>query len=441
MLRDAKLAYFTRAMPGTMAVAAVGYALNALIFITMARFLEPSNFGNLKVAASTMLVASLVVGLGGSRAAGRFLPPHLSGSPLAAAYLRFFALAIVALSTVLAAAIWADGVFGPDPLPNDIHGHHPVSFIVLLVPIWAGLDLLSQSYMAVRRPVAGALPARFVFPAIGLLAIGAAHWSGWHLSDVMFVVVLTVAGAITLAIFSIHLTLTERMRPHEAIAPGTGRHGTAATGPRDWLELSLPMMGAGLLVILVGEVPLFALALLGDPHSAGLYGAAAVLTQSFLVIITCQRQIYGPALAAAISDGPAAVLRLHVHSQRQALLFVLPLAAVLVLGSGPLLSLFGPGFTEERTILWILVAGLSVQTCMAMVTRWLDYGGHARLVLMAEGSAAVLVAAGSVATIPVYGPVGAAAVFAGVIALKSIALAIVAHRGLGLPVFAFAAAT
>ncbi|MEQ8817516.1 MAG: hypothetical protein RLO51_22320 [Thalassobaculum sp.] len=437
MQRDAALAYFTRAMPGTIAVAAAGYALNTLLFISMARFLDPANFGSLKVAGSTMLIASLVVGLGGHRAAGRFLPVRLSGSRQAVAYLRFFGLAILGLSILLAAAIWAVVLTGSDPLPDDIHGHHPVSFVVMLVPIWAGLDLLSQTYMATRRPVLGTLPARFVFPAVGLVVIGVAHWSGWRLSDVMFVALLTASGTLTLLAFAGHLAIAEKVAPPDSgsQSPDTGRRATSAE-PRDWLALSLPMMGSSLLVMLVAETPLLALALLDRSHSAGLYGAAALLTQSFLVIVACQRQIYGPAVAGALAEGPAAARRLYAHSQRQALLFVVPLAAALVLGADRLLGLFGPGFAEERVILWILVAGLTVQVPMAMASRWLNYAGLARQVLIAEGTAAAAMVVGTAVSIPQFGPVGAAATYAGVVAAKSIALALLAHRRLGLPVLA-----
>jgi|GEM_PF-898352 len=439
MAPDATLAYFTRAMPGTMAVAAAGYALNALVFISMARFLDPANFGNLKVAGSTMLIASLVVGLGGHRAAGRFLPARLAGSSRAAAYLRFFALAIVGLSILLAAAIWTLVLAGRDPLPSDIHGHHPVSFVVLLVPVWAGLDLLSQTYMATRRPVAGTLPSRFVFPAVGLIVIGIAHWSGWRLSEVTFVLLLTASGSLTLAVFAGHLAISERAQPRDPASPAEDAGRTAADDPRSWLALSLPMMGASLLVMLGAELPLLALALLDGSHTAGLYGAAATLTQSFLVIVACQRQIYGPSIAGALAAGPAAVRRMHAHCQRQALLVAVPLAAVLVLGSEQLLGLFEPGFTQERTILWVLVVGLAIQAPMAMASRWLNYGGHARLVLIAEAAAAGAVLAGSAAAIPSYGPLGAAAVYAGVIALKSVVLAVTANRRLGLPVLALVA--
>lgn len=434
MPREATLDYFDRALPGTLAVAAVGYGLNALIFITMARFLDPANFGSLKVAASAMLVTSLVVGLGGARAAGRFLPPRLAGSRQASAYLRFFAISIGGLSVLVAAVIWAFVLFDPAPLPADIHGHHPISFIVLMVPVWAGLELLSQTYMAIRRPIAGSLPARFVFPAVGLAVIGFAHWQGWYLSAVSFTLVLTVAGLLTIAVFGTHLAVTERARlrePPEA-------DDDADAGPRDWLSLSLPMMGAALLIMLVGETPLFVLSLLGETHAAGLYGAAITLTQSFLIIITCQRQLYGPSLARALAEGPEQARRLHAQSQRQALLFVLPLAIALIVGGDWLLGLFGPGFAEERTILVILVAGLSVQALTGLAARWLDYGGHARAVTATEAGTLIGVAAGSLILVPLVGPVGAAVAFAIATAAKSVILVVLAQRRLGLPVFALA---
>ena len=296
MTTDSSLAYFTRALPGTMAIAVVGFALNALVLITMARFLNPANFGNLKVAASTMLVASVAVGLGGSRAAGRFLPRRIKGSSAATGYIGFYVRTIVSLS-------------------------------LLLVPVLAGLDLLSQVYMVTRRPILAALPARFVFPIVGLGFIWCAHATGIHLSDVMFVLVLSGAGLATLLVFAAILWgLEAKDGPEDEDAENST--GETQTGPRDWMALSLPMVGAGLVVILVAEVPLFALAFAGDEAEIGLYGAAITLTQIFLIVITCQRQIYGPAMGKLLAEGVETTRVLHAHAQRQAVLYVVQMLAV-----------------------------------------------------------------------------------------------------------------
>lgn len=432
MRMEGSLAYFTRALPPVMAVAAVGYGLNALIFIAMARWLEPANFGNLKVAASAMLIVSLAVGLGGSRAAGRFLPERLAGSPRAAAYLHFFGRTIVILSLLAAAGIWSLTLAYYDTLPDDIHGHHPVCFVVLLVPVWAGLDLLSQTFMATRRPVLAALPARFVFPVLGLTMIYAAHLSDCYLSDVMFVILLSGAGLTTLAVFAAYLAVLERA-PLET--PPDAEPG-AATGPRAWLLLSLPMMGTGLVVALVAEAPLFALVFAEDKADVGLYAAAITLCQAFLIIVTCQRQIYGPALADALAQGRRSATRLQAHAQRQALMMAAPLLAILILADGPLLDLFGDGFNRAREAVWIVAAALALQAVTALCPRWLDYGGHARLVLATELVAAAVMVAASLAAAQQFGLLGAASVFAAVVVGRSVFLAVMAYRKLGVPMVA-----
>jgi O-antigen/teichoic acid export membrane protein len=436
MTTDSSLDYFTRALPGTMAIAVVGFALNALVFITMARFLNPANFGNLKVAASTMLVASVAVGLGGSRAAGRFLPRRIKGSSAATGYIGFYVRTIVSLSLLLAGGLWIVVLLLPGDLPEDIHGHHPVSFVVLLVPVWAGLDLLSQVYMVTRRPILAALPTRFVFPIVGLGFIWWAHATGIHLSDVMFVLVLSGAGLATLLVFAAILWgLEAKDGPEDEDAENST--GETQTGPRDWMALSLPMVGAGLVVILVAEVPLFALAFAGDEAEIGLYGAAITLTQIFLIVITCQRQIYGPAMGKLLAEGIETTRVLHAHAQRQAVLYVVPMLAMVVLGAEQLLLLFGPGFSEARVVVWILAVGYAVPAVTALSARWLDYAGHARLVLTTEIAAAAAMVLGSVVMVPAFGMLGAASVFAAVLSTRSLYLAAMASRRLGLPLIAY----
>ncbi len=435
---DPGLGYFSRALPGLLAIGALGYALNALVAVVAARLLGPADFGDLQVASGAMLVAAVAVGLGGPRAAGRFLPRRLAGSPGARRYLGFYGLAIATLTLLLAAAIWTALLADPEALPEDIHGHHPLSFVVVLVPVWAGLELLSQTFMATRRPIAGSLPARFVFPLAGLAMVGIASWLGWRLSDVAFVLLMALGGAVTLAGFAGYLAIAERARAAAQDEPDAGAE--IAGGPRLWLALSLPMMGVGLLVALVNQVPLFVLALHGEAHAAGLFGAAFTLAQAFFVVITLQRQLYGPSIAAALAADRASRLRLHAHAQRQALLVVLPLALAVALAAEPLLDLFGPGFGAARTALWLLVGGLATHSLVALAARWLDYAGHQRLVLAAEGAATLAILAGSALVVPRYGVVGAAAVFAGVVVLRSLFLAAVAQRRLGLPLLALRAA-
>jgi len=428
------LSYFTRSLPTVVLVAGIGYALNSLIYIVVARFLDPENFGDLKVAASTMLVAAVVVALGGGRAASRFLGRRLSGCSVAGGYIRFYAVAILVLSASLAVVIWTIAVLDPDGLPEDIHGQHPVSFVVLLVPVWAGLDLLSQLFMITRRPVLGALPARFVFPALALAAIGVAYAVGWRMSDVAFVLMLTVAGWLTLLVFSLVLAISER----SPAVSESGHHDEPIrnTGPRDWLRLSLPMMGAALLVIVATEAPLFAMALLGDRAEVGLFGAAATLIQSYIIIVTCQRQVYGPALPAALAgDGDAAV-RLHRHSLVTGVMMVLPLTLVMVAAANPLLGLFGPEFAAARPALWVLLVGAVAMSMTALLTRWLDYAGHARLVVTIEALSVGAIALGSLLLIPAFGLLGAAVAFSATLTVKALVLAVLARRRLGLPILA-----
>jgi O-antigen/teichoic acid export membrane protein len=432
MASDRSLSYFTRALPQVLAVSVIGFGLNALIFVAMARFLNPANFGNLKVAASIMLVASIAVGLGGGRAAGRFLPRRLRGSVQAHGYLWFYIRIILLLTVILTAVIWSFVLLDHAELPHDIHGHHPVSFVVLLVPVWAGLDLLSQSFMATRRPVLASLPARFVFPVVGLAVITAAHFSGLHLSDVMFVILLSGAGFVTLVVFAIYLWYLEMVE--EPVGDPTDG---SQDGPRQWLALSLPMVGAALVVDIVARIPLFVMALAGDEAEVGLYGAAMVVTQIFLIVVTCQRQIYGPSLAAALAEGPEAARRLQAHAQKMTILFVTPLLTAVALGAEPLLMLFGPDFAAGQYIVWILAGGLSIAALTGLSARWLDYGGHARLVLKAEVAAALAMFAGALVLVPYFGAIGGAAAFAVVVGCRSIYLAVMASRRLGLPLVAY----
>lgn len=284
------------------------------------------------------------------------------------------------------------------------------------------------AYFTRALPPVMAVAARFVFPVVGLAMIYAAHWAGWHLSDVMFVVVLSGAGLATLAVFTGYLVVLE-----QAPTDQPSRRESASPSPRVWLALSLPMVGAGLIVVLAAELPLFALALFGKNGDAGLYGAAATLTQAFVIIITCQRQIYGPALAGALKQGPKAARRLHAHAQVQAAIFALPVLALMLLAADPLLGLFGPGFADGRHVLWVIATGLAIHTLTALSPRWLDYGGHARLVLITEGVAAGALIVGLVAVTPTFGMIGAATVFAVVVAARSLFLAVAASRWLGLP--------
>ena len=127
--------YLRRGALALAAVAVAGYLVDALFNLGLARFLEPHDYGDFKLAYSFAMFCGLAVLLGGDRAAPRVLAPCLARGEGRRVweYLRFYLRTATLLGLALIAATWAFSALHADSA--ELEHHHPLAWAVVAVPI------------------------------------------------------------------------------------------------------------------------------------------------------------------------------------------------------------------------------------------------------------------------------------------------------------------
>ncbi|MGW8268779.1 MAG: flippase, partial [Longimicrobiales bacterium] len=109
----------------------------------------------------------------------------------------------------------------------------------------------------------------------------------------------------------------------------------------------------------------------------------------------------------------------------------LALAAILVLGAGPVLDLFGEGFARARWALAILVLGQVVNAAMGPVGHLMNLTGHGRESAVVYGTAAGVNVGLNLLLIPAMGMEGAAVATATSVILWNLWLFALVRRRVG----------
>jgi O-antigen/teichoic acid export membrane protein len=113
----------------------------------------------------------------------------------------------------------------------------------------------------------------------------------------------------------------------------------------------------------------------------------------------------------------------------------LALAIGLLVVGRPLLSLFGPGFSDGYPLIFVLVIGLLARAAVGPSERLLNMVGQQRACAMIYACAFATNLALCLVLIPRFGVIGAAAATATATVVESTLLFVVTRRRLGLHVF------
>jgi O-antigen/teichoic acid export membrane protein len=181
------------------------------------------------------------------------------------------------------------------------------------------------------------------------------------------------------------------------------------------------------------QAPTLLLGAIKGPQTAGLYAIATRGADLIGFGLISVNLALAPVAARlwAQRDLPQ-LQQMITKSVRAALIFTLPLAAVLIIFGGRFLSLFGPGFVEAKSALTILIIGQLMNVAMGSVGLLLIMTGHERQVVIVTVVCAFLNIALNLIMIPFWGVVGTALAVTISIIAWNIVLAICVKWRLGL---------
>ncbi len=416
---EAHATYLRRGTVTLGAAMVAGFLADYAFNLGLTRFLTPHAYGDFKVAYSFAFFFGLAVLLGGDRAAPMVLAPCLERgeSRRVWEYLRFYLGNAVGLGLLLAVITWA-GAFLHSGSPHPKH-HHPLAWVVLVVPINAAGAMVSRVLQSARRPAQAVLPWRVGLPVLQLALFAAVI----AVQGTLGIVEAVLIGALAAATIAVAQGLWVHRLGLFEIAREPGFRAA-----RGWLGTSLPMMGSFLVALALNQSDLYFLETLGDEAEVGFYAAAATAAHLLLLVQTTVVGLVAPIARPAIDAGEDSSRATFRRSQTLMLKLAVPVAAVLALAAEPVLVLFRPEYRAAHTVLVLLVAANLAWAAAALPSLWLQYQARAGVVLAISIATLVVDSALNVLLIPRYGMDGAAASTAATMAAAALALFLARRR-------------
>jgi O-antigen/teichoic acid export membrane protein len=420
--------FLTQRVAGT--AFAIRIASAGIVFVTqilLARWMGSYQFGSYVYVWTWLLMAGDIVHLGMPLTAQRFIPEYTETK--AFDFLRGYLSGSRWLSFAAGAAFAMLGGIVVYALDDrfDSELFLPFYFACLALPAYIltfMADGTARSYNWINLAL---MPAYIVRPVLLVAGVAALHVAGVKLSAT------TVLGALAAAAWlSMLLQMFQLDRGLRKVVP----RGPKRYEVKRWLITALPMTLVWALYTLLTSTDILVLKHFRPAHEVAHYFAAAKL----LALIS---MIYFAVAASAAHR----FTTYHVAGDRDGLanfaastvrwIFWLSLALTLVIlaGGKPLLMLFGDEYVAAQPVMAILAIGMLARASVGPAERLLTMLGHQRVCAYAYIAAFAFNLGACILLVPEYGTIGAAIATAGGFVVESIALFIIAKRGLGLHMF------
>jgi O-antigen/teichoic acid export membrane protein len=271
------------------------------------------------------------------------------------------------------------------------------------------------------------MPAYIVRPVLLVAGVAALHVAGVKLSAT------TVLGALAAAAWlSVLLQMFQLDRGLRKVVP----RGPKRYEVKRWLITALPMTLVWALYTLLTSTDILVLKHFRPAHEVAHYFAAAkllaLISMIYFAVAASAAHRFTTYHVAGDRDGLAAFAASTVRW-----IFWLSLALTLVIlaGGKPLLMLFGDEYVAAQPVMAILAVGMLARASVGPTERLLTMLGHQRVCAYAYIAAFAFNLGACILLVPEYGTIGAAIATAGGFVVESIALFIIAKRGLGLHMF------
>lgn len=419
--------HLAQAAAGSAALALSSKLLMLLTSVLLARWMGVEGYGVYATAMALVLLLTVPTGLGLPVLLVRLFASYrvhqqwglMRGLLIRGNQAVLGASLVMAL--IAAAAIWG--------LEDRLGLVHTAVYILALalIPLTALSAMRSTALRGLHHVILGQLPENLVMPAL-FLALVAGWWlalgGSAALSPELAILARIVATA---AAFGVGAALLLRR------IPATVRRAAPEYQPRAWARAALPLLFIAGINIINMQTDILMLAALRGSASAGVYQAAvrgAELVAFALVIVNMTIQ---PSLARLHAAGDKARLqRLATWGARSAAAAALPLAAVMILWSGPIMAaVFGADFARGAIALAILSAAQLVNAFTGPANSLLDMTGHQNDTLKAMVAGVVTNVALNALLIPRWDIAGAAIATATSLIVWNLLLVILVRRRLG----------
>jgi len=337
--------------------------------------------------------------------------------------LRWTNLVVLALSLTLGllAAVIAFGI------ARQVNWSQLPAFLIALtvLPLLALTRLRQAAMQGLQHVVAGQLPEAIIQPVVFISLIVVSHsLLAWTLRARSAVALFAVAvlSALVVGAVVLRFSLPQPVKP-----------ATPTYRPREWISSALALLFVNGMGVINTHAPILLLGTIKGAQTAGLYAVASRGADLIAFGLISVNLALAPVAARlwAQRDLPR-LQQMVTKSVRAALIFTVPVAAILIIFGEKFLSIFGPAFVEARPALTILICGQLANVGMGSVGVLLIMTGHERLVGIVTVMCALLNITLNLIMIPFWGLVGTAWAVTISLIVWNIALAFCVKRRLGI---------
>jgi O-antigen/teichoic acid export membrane protein len=417
-------------LAGTVFLIRVGSALLAYVSQALfARWMGTFEFGIYVYVWTWVLLLGPMLDLGLSSAAQRFIPRYrehrqlelLRGYVSGARWLGFCAAVLAAL--LCAALVWNIRHWLDD------YTVIPLVLACLCVPaISLGniQDGISRSYDWVGLAI---IPTYIVRQVLLTGLMGAAYAAGFSVDAVtaMMLACIAIWAPVLGQLFTLNGRLRARIEP-----------GPKTLEVKNWLATALPILLAESFFFLLSYTDVILLQQFRPPEDVAVYYAAvktlALVSFIYFSVAMTAAHRFSSLHACGDREGLTRFLR---QTTRWTFWPSLCATALLLALGRPLLSLFGPQFTDGYHLLFVLAVGLLARSSIGPVERFLNMLGQQRLCALVYATAFAINVALCLVLIPRLGADGAAIATAAAILVETVLLFLVARLRLGFHAFIF----
>lgn len=294
-----------------------------------------------------------------------------------------------------------------------------------LVPVWGLLWITSSTVRALGGVVSALAPDRIVRDGtLILLLIYLRSWARIDL-DASGVMLLTLAGSLVgLVIVRFNL---RRWQPSSVVA-APPQHAAA-----EWRRAALPLVSISVAETLLNRTGVVLLGWAGQTTAAGVYALVFNLAIMVMLPRMAVNALYAPLVSdlMARDDRPAlqfATTRTGVWTFVSALCIAIPI----MLLAGPLLSWFGPDFSQGALAMRILLAGQIVSAAFGSQMFLMTMSGHEYMAAGLLIGGTIVNAIAGVMLIHVIGLTGAAISTSAALVIWNMSMSVFIWRRLGL---------
>jgi O-antigen/teichoic acid export membrane protein len=316
----------------------ISSAVGLLYWVVAARLFPPDVVGVNTTLISTMTLIGITAQLNLGSALLRFVP--VAGRSVRSLVGACYGIAV--LTACALGAVFALGApwWAPDLV--DALGRGPLlAFFLVATPVWAAFAMHDYTLTAIKRATLVPLEnLAFSLLKVGFLVAGTVLVfrgviaASWVLATA--VIVLVVAAFLARALRTTADTPPARERIGPRNIAGYVSADWAGGLCTDAVEFGLPL------------VVLFSL----DAVSAGTFSVVWAIAYAFYLVTHGMSQ----SMVTHVADSPDACHAAVRTMVTKAFTLVVPGVLVVVLGAGPILSIFGPHYAENGTTLLVLCA-------------------------------------------------------------------------------------